>query len=207
MRDQAATSPEEHPSDDLTLLVSRWRQGEGDARDVLVARMLPAIRVLAERALCRLDGPVSLHPSDLAQESVIALLKDGRDANNGLHLRALAARIVRTTLIDYLRVRGAQKRGRHVTDSASISVVNGLVEGGISQLDLFAIHQALQGLEMQSPRAARIVEMRIFAGMTEQEIADVMQLSRPTIARDWAAAKLWLASCLSASVPARGDVR
>ncbi|MCX7557925.1 ECF-type sigma factor, partial [Xanthomonadaceae bacterium JHOS43] len=60
------------------------------------------------------------------------------------------------------------------------------------------IHRAMQALAQESPRAARIVEMGVFGGMSEQEIAGVLGVSRPTVSRDWATAKLWLARYLSA---------
>lgn len=182
---------------DMSMLVQRWRGGDEAARDALAARMLPELRSLAERALRRLDRHASMHPSDLVQESVVKLLRDGADRNGASHLRALAAQIVHATLVDYLRVRNADKRGRRETDNVSITVMNSLADDGLPHVDLLGIHQAMQALAQESPRAARIVEMRVFGGMTEQEIAEVLGISRPTVSRDWATAKLWLARCLS----------
>ena len=182
---------------ELSVLVRRWRAGDEAARDALAARMLPELRLMAERALRRVDRPVSLHPSDLVQESVIKLLREGADSTSALHLRALAAQIVHATLIDYLRIRNADKRGRRDTDNVSITVMNNIADDGLPHVDLLDIHRAMQALAEESPRAARIVEMRVFGGMTEQEIAEVLGISRPTVSRDWATTKLWLARHLS----------
>lgn len=190
---------------ETSTLVRRWRSGDDAARDALAARVLPELRLMAERALRRIDRPVSLHPSDLVQESVIKLLREGADANSAAHLRALAAQIVRKTLIDYLRARHADKRGRLDTDNVSITVMNNLVADGLSHVDLLDIHHAMQTLAEESPRAARIVEMRVFGGMTEQEVAQSLGVSRPTVSRDWAVAKLLLARYLSGTYRRDGD--
>ena len=173
------------------------------SRDALIARLLPELRRLAERALRRLDQAISLHPSDLVQESVIKLLRSGGDSVDSAHLRALAAGIVGKTLIDYQRIRMADKRGRRETDNLSITVMNRLIDSGPSQIDMLALHQAMRKLEGLSPRAARIVEMRVLGGMTEEEVATVLGVSRPTVSRDWATARLWLMRELSSA--AAGD--
>lgn len=185
---QAAESGSE-----ASVLVQRWRDGDDDARDVLIARMLPQLQALAERALRRLDESVSLHPSDLAQEAVIRLLRSGGNSVDLSHLRALAADIMWKVLIDYQRVRLADKRGRRDTLNVSITIMNKVMGDEMSQIDLLALHQAMEKLEIVSSRAARIVIMRVYGGMSEQEVVDVLGVSRPTVSRDWATAKLWLA--------------
>lgn len=184
---------------EASVLVRRWRDGDDDARDVLIARMLPQLQVLAERALRRLDQPVSLHPSDLAQETVVRLLRSGGNSVDSSHLRALAGDIVWKVLIDYQRVRLADKRGRRDTVNVSITVMNKVMGDGMTQIDLLALHQAMEKLETISARAARIVIMRVYGGLSEQEVVDVLGISRPTVSRDWATAKLWLARELSST--------
>lgn len=183
----------------LPELLAAWRSGDDRARELLVARLLPELRALAERQLHRLGRVVSMHPSDLVQESIIELLRRGASSKDLMHLRALLASVVRTTLIDYLRLRNAAKRGRNETDIVSISLLNRIAEQPLAQLDLIAVHQAMQALSQHSVRAANIVEMKVFGGMSEQEMAEVLGLSRATVSRDWAAAKLWLARALTDS--------
>lgn len=195
MPSSAATTDDEH--DDIPALIGAWRAGDNVARDRLVAMLIPTIRAFSERELRRLAQPVSLHPSDLAQESAIEFIKRGAASSDAAHLRALAAGIVRTTLIDYLRVRNADRRGKRDTENVSITVLNNLGSDAAAQLDLIAVHDAMQALEQASPRVARIVELRIFGGLAEREIAEVLGVSRPTVTRDWATAKLWLARELS----------
>ncbi len=193
--DRAPASPAE--ASGITVLIQRWKHGDAAARDLIAARLLPELRALAERELRKLPQPVSLHASDLVQESVIELLRRGAASGDAAHLKALAANIVRTTLIDYLRTRHAQKRGARDTENVSITVLANLGAEAPAQVDLIAIHEAMQALERSSPRAARIVELRVFGGLSETEIADVLGVSRPTVSRDWATAKLWLARELS----------
>lgn len=182
---------------DIPGMVLRWKNGDGSARDRLAEHLLPELRRLAERELRRLPLAVSLHASDLVQESVIELLRRGADSSDAVHLKALAATIVRTTLIDYLRVRHAGKRGAGEVDNVSIAVLANLGADTPAQVDLVAIHEAMRTLERSSPRAARIVELRVFGGLSEQEVAAVLGVSRPTVSRDWAVSKLWLARELS----------
>lgn len=107
-----ASRPQHATASEVSMLVQRWRDGDDAARDALAARMLPELRLLAERALRRLDRPVSLHPSDLVQESIIKLLHGGSDSSGTSHLRALAANIVHMTLIDHQRIRYADMGAR-----------------------------------------------------------------------------------------------
>ena len=184
-------------SDAVPGLLERWRAGDMLARDALAERVMPEIRQLAERELGRLGGHVSLQPGDLVNESMIELLKRGKDAEGSAHLRALGAAIVRSVLVDYLRSRNAAKRGKAETVNVSISVIQGQRDEALSHLDLLALDQALRQLAEQSVRAMKIVEMRFFGGLAESEIAEVLGISRPTVARDWAMAKLWLARAIS----------
>lgn len=185
------------PTDAISLLIRAWRGGDTAARDQLVAQLMPGVRAVSERELRRLAQPVSLQPSDLVQESVMELLKRGAASADAAHLRALAAGIVRTTLIDYLRVRNAGRRGRRETSNLSITLLHNLGSDAPGPVDLVAVHDALEAMQQVSPRAARIVELRVFGGLTESEIAVALDVSRPTVSRDWATAKLWLARQLS----------
>jgi len=186
-----------HSGESFSRLLDRWRSGDLLARDALVERLMPEIRHLAERELRRLGAHVSLQPGDLVNESLIELLKRGSTAEGSAHLRALSASIVRSVLVDYLRARNAAKRGKAETVNVSITVIGKHRDETLQHLDLLALDQALRQLADHSVRAMKIVEMRFFGGLTETEIANVLGVSRPTVARDWATAKLWLARALS----------
>lgn len=192
-------------SDAVARLLERWRAGDMLARDALAEQVMPEIRQLAERELGRLGGHVSLQPGDLVNESMIELLRRGKVAEGSSHLRALSAAIVRSVLVDYLRSRNATKRGKAETVNVSISVMHGQRDESLSHLDLLALDQALRQLAGHSVRAMKIVEMRFFGGLAESEIADVLGISRPTVARDWAMAKLWLARAISGRTQAAAD--
>lgn len=177
----------------LSVLIRRWRDGDLQARDRLTEYLLPIMRQLAVRELRRQAQPLSLQVSDLVQDAMIELLKRGCESRDSAHLRALSASVLRTTLVDHLRTRNAQKRGTAHRVHVSLSTVGELPANTTEPVDLLALSNAVDSLNRESPRAAAVVEMRIFGGMTEGEIATALNVSRPTVTRDWVAAKLWLA--------------
>lgn len=111
------------------------------------------------------------------------------------HFLAVAAVSMRRILIDYAKARNAQRRGgpdaRHVTLEA-----DALSDGGSGQgvVDLLELENSLKRLEAFNPRGAKVVEYRFFAGLTHEEIAEVMGVSVPTVRRSWAVARAWLAN-------------
>ena len=105
------------------------------------------------------------------------------------HFLAIAARAMRQILVDAARRRTAQKRGGGVM----VTLHEGMAAGALDQDQLLALDEALQRLEAIDERRARIAEHRLFAGLTPDEIAAVLEVSRSTVERDWRAARAWLA--------------
>jgi RNA polymerase sigma factor (TIGR02999 family) len=108
---------------------------------------------------------------------------------NRAHFRAIAAKTMRRILVEHARARGRKKRGaaaeRVVLDDAVDLTSSG-------PLELAVIDQALTRLERLDPQQARIVELRFFAGLSVEETAEVLTVSRTTVKRDWAMARAWL---------------
>ena len=138
----------------------------------------------------------TLQPTALLHEAFLRVLKRPDHAwRDEAHVIAFAARAMRRILISYGVARARQKRGgpsavRLPLDEA----LDFFVE---RDLNIVTVDEALEELELADPRQAQIVELRFFAGLTVDEIASTLKISRATVKREWATAKLWLRSRLS----------
>jgi RNA polymerase sigma factor (TIGR02999 family) len=108
---------------------------------------------------------------------------------NRAHFFAMAARLMRRILVDAARFRGYQKRGGGVTMA---SLEEALVVSNEPAADLVALDDALTTLAAVDPRKSQVVEMRFFGGLSLEETAEALHVSRDTVKRDWKMAKLWL---------------
>lgn len=137
----------------------------------------------------------TLQTTALVHEAYLRLAQaKGREQTPREQFLAIAATVIRRVLIDHARSERARKRGgqlRHVQLNIEQLYI------GRDTLDLLALDEALEALGDQSERCAKIVEMRFFGSMTEQEIADITGLSRATVARDWRWSRAWLMRRLS----------
>jgi RNA polymerase sigma factor (TIGR02999 family) len=185
---------------DITVLLTRWRQGDEGAFDHLVPIVYHELRQAARRHVRREPLANTLEPTDLAHEAFMRLAREGRrvDWHDRVHFFALASTIMRRILVEHARRRRAAKRGAHQT-SLSISGSEGAQRP--MSLDVLALHEALDRLERMDPRQARVVELRYFAGLNVDEIGEAMKLSVATVKREWQVARLWLHRELSAGSP------
>ena len=147
------------------------------------------LRALAASFLRR-EGPcLTLNPTALVNEAWLRMASQrNRDITDRAHFMALAGRLMRRALVDYLRERRAAKRPQ-ADQAVTLQTLPGEQN---ASTDLMDVHQALEELETLDARQASIVEMRLFAGFTVEEIAEALALSSKTVARDWAMAKAWL---------------
>jgi RNA polymerase sigma factor (TIGR02999 family) len=154
------------------------------------------LRRLAAEYLRRERAGHTLQPTALLHEAFLRVLKQPDHAwRDEAHVVAFAARAMRRILISYGVARSRDKRGgpsavRLPLDEALDFCVE-------RNLNLSALDEALEELELEDPRQAQIVELRFFAGLTVDEIASTLKISRATVKRDWATAKFWLRSRLS----------
>jgi RNA polymerase sigma factor (TIGR02999 family) len=150
---------------------------------------------MAARFLRGERGDHTLEPNALVNELCVRLLGAEPIAyNDRAHFFALAAQTMRRILIDHARARVAAKRGG-AQQRVKLSAVDGWQPPGHGE-DLLALDEVLSKLETADARAARVVEMRFFGGLSEAEIADVLQVSVITVKRDWKAARAWLMASL-----------
>lgn len=185
-------------SGDITLLLHSWRQGDNASRDALFDAVYG---VLHDMALARTRGrrDVTLDPTALVHDAVLRMLDGRHGYSDRAHFFALAALKMRAVLVDHARAQLAEKRGGgavHLTLShAEIAAAEG--PGG-AELEVLALHQALEHLNDHDERAGRAIEMAYFGGMTLEEIALVLDVAVPTVERDLRFARAWLSRRLAA---------
>lgn len=172
------------------LLVYRWRAGEDDARDALIARLHPELVQIAMARLRR-EAHSSLSTGDLVNEAVIRLIRAERlELADKHHFVALASRLMRNILIDHARIKETDKR-RHQRIELNTQV------DGEQKIDLTSLETALIRLGAIDRELVVLVEMRYFGGMTLADIGKVNGQSEATVKRRWFAARAWLADALS----------
>ena len=120
---------------------------------------------------------------------------DEMTLHNRTHFFAMAARLMRQILVDHARRKRAGKRGGGV---AAVSLADRPVGAERASVDILALDEALDKLRVFDPRQCDVVELRFFAGLTVEEVAEALEISRATAEREWAMAKAWLYERLSA---------
>ena len=179
------------PNDDLTALLGRWENGTPADQEQLLAAVRAELRRIAAAYMRRERRDHTLQPTALVHEAYLRLIKmPGVRWENRAHFFGIAARLMRQILVDHARKRGARKRGLGRRADRSISKIADPHRG--HDLDVLALHHALDELAVLDPRQAEIVEMRYFGGLTESEVATLKTLSPATIRREIAAARFWL---------------
>lgn len=185
-----------HP-EDFIAKVRRARAGDSAALDEVMPLVYAELRRIAGRQMSRERRDHTLQPTALVHEAYLRLIDSpALEVRDRAHFLALAARVMRRLLINHAEARNAGKRrgdAPHVTLSAAQDVAGEDAPAEVVQLD-----EALQRLASFDGRAAEIVEMRYFGGMTVEEIAHAMDLSPATVKRDWTAARAWLRRELTA---------
>jgi RNA polymerase sigma factor (TIGR02999 family) len=164
--------------------------------DTVVPELYEQLRRLAHARLRSERPDHTLDTSALVHEAYVKLSGETRTGwKSRSHFLAVAAVAMRRILIDYAKGRNAAKRGGgdavHVTlEPAAI----GRHAGALEPVDLLQLESSLTRLAAFNPRGAEVVQYRFFAGLTNEEIAEVMGVSVPTVRRSWAVAKAWLAN-------------
>ena len=180
----------EVPSQDVTRLLARWRDGDEAALAQLVPIVHEELRRLAQRQMARERQGHTLQPTALVNEAYLRLVNlKQMQWQNRVHFFSMAARLMRRILVDFARSRGYQKRGggaKQVSFTEALEVVDG------QPTDVVALDDALEALAHVDDRKSRVVELRFFGGLSVEETAEVLNVSRETVKRDWKFAKMWL---------------
>ena len=148
------------------------------------------LRSLASALMRRERGNHTLQPTALVHEVFARLVDQTRvDWQGRAHFLGIAGQAMRRVLVDYARARIAEKRGGG-RERVTLSAVPGVLPG---EFELVELDDALTKLARESARAARVAELKVFAGLSGGEIAAVIGVSRRTVTGDWAVARMWLA--------------
>jgi RNA polymerase sigma-70 factor, ECF subfamily len=175
-----------------TELLVAWGRGDMEAFDRLVPLVHDELRRLARRYMRRERPDHTLQPTALVNEAYVRLIDIHRVRwQNRAHFLAVAARMMRRILVDAARGHRSQKRGDGIEKVAFDEQL--LIPSEPAVPDLEGVDAVLVRLEAIHPRQGRVVELRFFGGLTLDETAEVLQVSRDTVKRDWQFAKLWLA--------------
>ena len=183
----------------VTSLLRAWSDGDDAALADLVPAVEQELRRLARAYMRREREGHTLQTTALVNEAFVRLI-DARQVpwQDRAHFLGIAARLMRRVLVDHARAHGSKKRGGGVE---AVPLDNDLsVPTAPMVLDLLALDRALDALALVDERRCRVVEMRFFGGMTEEEIAVAMRVSTDTVKRDWRLAKLWLRRELDSKV-------
>jgi RNA polymerase sigma-70 factor (ECF subfamily) len=175
---------------ELTALLKAWGSGDLHARDELLPLVYEELRGRAAAYLRRERADHTLQPTALIHEAYLRLVDQQRVAwQNRAQFCGIAAQMMRRILVDHARAQQAAKRpaaAMKVTLDEEIAHANSI------DCDLLLLNQALSELAAFDPRQAEIVELRYFGGLAEQEVAEVLAISRSTVTREWQAARAWL---------------
>jgi len=177
-------------SGDATLLLGEWRNGDEEAGRKLISTVYRQLHDLAARCVRHERDESSLQPTALVHELYLTLFsREPLSCQNRLHFLHIAARQMRYILIDDARRR---KDLRHGGSSPKLDLNDALNHTIVVDARLEHLNDALERLEQLDERPAKVVEMRFFGGMAEQEIADFLGVSVSTVKRDWEFARSWL---------------
>ena len=179
------------PPEGVSQLLVDWSNGDQKALDKLMPLVYSELRKLAGNYLRRERQGHTLQPTALVNEAYLKLI-DQRNAKwqNRAQFYGVAAQLMRRILVDHARARQAEKRGGSDQQRLSITSAERLVKQ--PEVDLLALHEALEELAMLDPQQERIVELRFFGGLSIEETAEVLGIGHATVERDWKMARAWL---------------
>lgn len=192
-------------SDRLTQMLEDVHAGKPGATDALSAEIYDDLRAMAQAKLAKRYGAriagVTIQPTVLASDTLMRLIRQRERFDNTGHLFALASRMMMRVLIDYQRERQAQRRGGGAVRVSLDGNVDDVADGATANedIDVEALHGALEKLGTLDPRKADVVRYRVLWGMTTAETAKSLGVGVATVERDWSFAKAWLAKELTAS--------
>lgn len=183
----------------MGVLLSRTLSGEADAERAASEAIYGELHRIAERLMAHERGDHTLQPTALVNEAYVRLAGgEGATPECRDQFLALAARVMRHILVDHARGKKRLKRGGDAA-RVSLNAAEGDAAGEMTPGEILAVHEVLAKLEVLDTRKARLVEMRFFGGLGEEDAARVLGISRATASSDWRFARAWLARELGAS--------
>jgi RNA polymerase sigma-70 factor (ECF subfamily) len=180
----------------ITELLIEWSDGRREALEHLVPLVYNDLRRMAAGYMQREPEGHALQPTALVHEAYVRLI-DQRQVKwrNRAHFFGVAAVMMRRILVDLARLRRAEKRGGNWERVTLVG--EEVAADGPDPVDVLTLHEALERLAAFDPRQEKIVELRYFGGLTIEETAEVVGISRASVVREWTIAKAWLQADLS----------
>jgi RNA polymerase sigma-70 factor (ECF subfamily) len=175
----------------ISQLLVKWSSGDETALDGLIPLVYDELRRLANNYLRRERPGHTLQPTALVNEAYLKLVDQKTTRwQNRAQFYGIAAQLMRRILVDHARLRHAEKRGG--AEQQRLSITSAGEVSTKPDLDLLALHGALEELAKVDPQQSRIVELKFFGGLSIEETAEVMKLGHATVERDWKLARAWL---------------
>lgn len=187
----------------VTALLKAWVAGDSEAQSELIPLVYNELRRLARSSRRKAAGSnQTIQTTALVHEAYLRLLNiNSVDWNDRAHFFAVASQVMRRILVDKARASGAVKRGGRDQRIDDIALDELPAPGTDRAAEILAVDDALNELARLDPRRARVVEMRVFGGLTHDEIAEVLGISPQSVMRDWRLAKAWMLRELNARSP------
>ncbi len=194
---------------EITMLLKAWSSGDADALARLTERVYPELRLMARRYMRNERPGNTLQPTALVHEVYFRLVDVTHvEWRERAQFFAMAAQMMRRILVNAATARAATKRGG---TAAKVDLDETEVVSAGPDRSILAVDEALAAFSQLAPRQAKVVELRYFGGLTEEEIVAVLNISPRTVRRDWEFAKAWLSKELNRKDPydckSRGSCR
>lgn len=187
---------------DITRLLKAWGSGDEAALPALAERVYPELRVMARRYMKDERQADTLQTTALVHEVYLRLVDVTKvEWQERAQFFAMAAQMMRRILVDAARARGADKRGG---GAPKVNLDETALLSSEPERCILALDEALTAFSLVAPRQARVVELRYFGGLTEEEIVSALKISPRTVRRDWDLAKAWLLRELSHRIETSG---
>lgn len=174
----------------VTVLLDGWRRGDPDALNQLLPLVYGELRRIAERQLRGERRGHTLQPTALVHEAYLRFMDQRHvDWRNRAHFFGVASQVMRRVLVDHARRHNAGKRGH---GAPCVSIDDACEVAAANEMPVLAFDRVLCRLEGLDSDLARVVELRVFGGLSIEEAAHVLKVSASTVKRDWRTAKAWL---------------
>lgn len=174
----------------ITQILQEWSEGDENSLDALIPLVYQELHRLAHRALAKNSGGTTFQTTALVHEAYLRLVNVKQvNWQDRVHFFAVSANLMRNILVDFARNRLSQKRGGN---AVHVELDEGLDFSFGKSRDLVALDEVLKELAKLNERQSRIVELKFFGGLTEEEISEFLKISPATVRRDWKVARAWL---------------
>lgn len=187
----------EEASQDITRVLDAIDRGDSTAPEQLLPLVYDELRKLAQARMAREPAGLTLQPTALVHEAYMRLLNEsGASWKNRAHFFSAAAEAMRRILIERARHRGRLRHGGG-RQRLSIDQIDVASEDQESGVDLLSLDGALTRLAGHDKRVAEVVNLRFFAGLTVEQVSELLEVSPRTVKRDWEFARAWLFAAMS----------